>query len=233
MQNKRKPTPIGAKFNRLTILREVTKDNLYRPVECQCDCGRIHVAALHSVMRGDSKSCGCLAKESARLTCLKRNTTHGMAGTRFHRCWKQMRKRGINPSKDDRKHYGDGVGVEPRWSSFEVFRDEMSPAYLDHAAKHGESRTTIDRIDNERGYFADNVRWATPHVQSLNQRRIPKIEFRGMSLSSSQWAKEVGLKRETIEARIRMGWSVEEALTTPIKPSNRGKWDRKRKHLST
>jgi len=42
---------------------------------------------------------------------------------------------------------------------------------------------TLDRIDNIKGYFPDNCRWATPHTQMVNQklRKTNKTGYRGVS----------------------------------------------------
>lgn len=166
-------------------------------------------------------------REIARQICIERNTTHGMAGTRFHKTWKQMKKRGTTPSKPDVVWYGPkGVGLLGRWRTFENFRDDMYQSYLEHAGLHGEKNTTIDRISNERGYFPDNVRWGTRKVQARNQKRVPKYEFQGQSKSMAEWAENVGINACTLKMRIRIGWSIERALTTPVTPSKRGKWPR-------
>ena len=33
----------------------------------------------------------------------------------------------------------------------------------------------------------------------------------------SEWAEIIGIKRPTIHARLKRGWSIEKALTTPLK----------------
>ena len=44
------------------------------------------------------------------------------------------------------------------------------------------------------------------------------IEYNGKKLTYAQWEKETGINRYTITYRIDHGWSVEDALTTPINP---------------
>ena len=56
----------GKTFNRLTVLRYYGKNKQNRSLwECKCECGNIKVIAGTALTRGDIKSCGCLAKETA------------------------------------------------------------------------------------------------------------------------------------------------------------------------
>ena len=43
------------------------------------------------------------------------------------------------------------------------------------------------------------------------------IEFQGKQLSLTEWARVIGLSHATLSARLRLGWSIERALTTPKK----------------
>ncbi|WFU76588.1 hypothetical protein [Bradyrhizobium sp. CB2312] len=42
------------------------------------------------------------------------------------------------------------------------------------------------------------------------------IEFKGMSRPVCEWAKLTGISSDTITKRLNLGWSAEEALTTPV-----------------
>lgn len=63
-----KPThvPPGTRFNSLTIIEEVERirygvaQQSFRAFSCQCDCGNVVTAALGSLKRGNTRSCGCL-----------------------------------------------------------------------------------------------------------------------------------------------------------------------------
>jgi hypothetical protein len=57
--------------------------------------------------------------------------------------------------------------MAPEWiKDFVVFRD-----YINQNLGPRPKGCTIDRIDNDEGYFPGNIRWATPSVQSNNTNR--------------------------------------------------------------
>jgi len=54
----------------------------------------------------------------------------------------------------------------------------------------------------------------------IKSKRGMKLRAFGKSQTANEWAKETGLKVDTIQDRIRNGWSVEEAVS--IKPLSHG-----------
>jgi hypothetical protein len=51
---------IGDRFGRLTVTEEVERSATYhRRFRCKCDCGNWTTVIMHSLVNGNTKSCGC------------------------------------------------------------------------------------------------------------------------------------------------------------------------------
>ena len=89
--------------------------------------------------------------------------THGMSKTLTYRSWRQMKERILNPNNKDYEHYKSrGVTIDPRWvESFEAFYADMGP--------RPNKRYTLERIDNTKGYYAENCCWDARRQQAINQ----------------------------------------------------------------
>lgn len=120
-----------------------------------------------------------------------------------------MLRRCYNVSNKDYKHYGGrGIAVCARWRhSFESFLADLGPA-------HGK---LLERIDNDGNYEPANCKWATYLEQANNKRNTRKLTFRGTTRPLSDWAREVGISRANLVNRLKIGWSLEAALTIPPK----------------
>lgn len=119
--------------------------------------------------------------------------------------WQNMKKRCNRPTKDAHRYIGRGIGYDPKWEAFEGFYKDLASRY-----KPGLS---LDRIDNNKGYSADNCRWATAKEQSNNTGRNRIIELNGKTKTLAQWCDESEVKSSTIRQRYYVyGWSIEKAL---------------------
>ncbi len=130
---------------------------------------------------------------------------------RIYKAWSNMRQRCRNPRHPKYPRYGGrGITVCPEWdSSFQNFyRWALQNGYADHL--------TIDRIDNDGNYEPRNCRWATPLEQQLNSSNCRYIRKEDMELYIALRWKLQGLDRRTISHRLRSGWDIRMALTTPV-----------------
>ena len=119
--------------------------------------------------------------------------------------WKAMRSRCLNPSHTAYHNYGGrGITICERWASYDLFVVDMGLA---------PKGCSLDRVDNLKGYYAENCRWASIKEQLNNQRRNVKLTLNGRTQTASQWANELGLQPGTVLKRIRdYGCNAENAL---------------------
>ena len=199
----------GQKFGRLTALYPEHRGRYYGWV-CACDCGTkkwVHASALRT---GHTQSCGCKYNES-RNTC---NFKHGHAGadrntSATYRIWASMLGRCENPrDKGYAKYGGDGIRVCPEWHDFTAFLRDMGEC---------PSGFSLDRRDNDGDYEPSNCRWATRIEQANNTRRNYRITAFGRTQTLSEWSRESGIHKNTLNSRLkRLGWPPERALTEPV-----------------
>jgi hypothetical protein len=124
-----------------------------------------------------------------------------------------MRARALNPNAKGYHNYGGrGITVCERWVVFTNFLADMGER---------PSGTSLDRIDNNKGYEPGNCRWATPKEQNRGRRVTRLIEYQGRTQCLKDWAEEFGISETGLTARLARGLSVEEALTKPLVPAGR------------
>ena len=199
---------VGNKHGRLTVLRRAEKNKHNEATwVCECDCGNVIEAIGSHLRSGNTKSCGCIGREKI----IERNKTHGLSHFLLYKTWTGMKQRCYNENSKVYKYYGGrGIKVCDRWlNSFENFYEDM---------ENKPKGMTIDRIDNDGNYEPGNCRWATKEQQSNNTSSNRLLNFNGRTQTMFLWAKELGLKYSTLRSRLNLyGWSVEKALTIPIK----------------
>lgn len=202
---------VGKKYGILTVESMAGHDEKGRIIcNVVCECGvrkTMHKSNLKRCI-----SCGCINK---KLTS-ERTKTHGCSQCgdgeykREFAIWSGIKTRCNNPNRKCYYLYGGrGISICNRWSnSFENFIEDMGPAPTDEHS--------IDRIDCNGNYCPENCRWATWNEQGLNRRDNRIIEFDGRSQCLIEWSRETGISNHTIHARLKLGWTIEKTLTTPV-----------------
>lgn len=135
----------------------------------------------------------------------------GYKATAEYRAWKGMRARCMNERNVSYKHYGaKGVRVCQEWlgpGGFERF--------LAHVGLRPSPNHSIDRYPNGHGnYEPGNVRWATIEQQNRNKGDTRMFTINGKTQCAAEWARDYGIRYDTLHMRLRRGWTIEQALQT-------------------
>ena len=192
----------GSRFGYLKVLRKSHYHGGHIYWLCSCDCGKDTVVRTGHLKSGHTNSCGCK----------KGNRTHCESKTRLYVIWNNMRDRCENVNNPQFHRYGGrGITVHPEWNDYITFRKwAYENGYADHL--------TIDRIDNNLGYYPWNCRWTTPHEQANNTRKTRLVTYNGETHSVSEWARILNIKQSTLSMRLnKYGWSAEKALGKEVR----------------
>ena len=107
------------------------------------------------------------------------------------------------------QYYGaKGIKVCKRWHKFENFYEDMGEP---------PEKLTIHRIDGNKGYYKRNCIWADYFIQNRNKSDNRLIECNNKKQCITAWEEEFGLEKGTINTRLSRKWSIERAITTPLK----------------
>lgn len=207
----------GDRYGRLIVRDIASSSKGIVRWNCVCDCGRRVVVCGNNLKSGNTKSCGCLAREWRARGFAQATTIHGQTRgehERTYRIWHNMKNRCENPNFDSFPWYGGrGIKVCEAWKEFSNFFKDMGAAPAD---------MSLDRIDSDGDYEKENCRWATKRQQARNKRNTRMISWRGQSKSLAEWAEITGILQPTISRRIdTYGWPVERALTEPPHKASR------------
>ncbi len=201
----------GQKFGRLSVqnLHGSTKGRVRR--DCVCDCGKKTIVLSDNLKQGTTKSCGCLRAEitSQRRAASKKEWTYSK--TRIYNIWKGIKARCYNPKNTAFKRYGEkGITVCDEWLN-------SSKAFYEWAIQNGyQDNLSIERKNSKGNYEPGNCKWADAYEQNNNVSKNKPLTFRGKTMNLCQWARELGMNKNTLNKRLRSGWTIEEAFTKPI-----------------
>ena len=97
---------------------------------------------------------------------MSRKPKHGQSNSKIYNIWANMLHRCNNPNNKRYKDYGGrNIKVCKRWQGkygFENFYEDIG--------KYKTKGMTLDRKDNNDGYYPENCRWVTRQTQSRNMR---------------------------------------------------------------
>lgn len=150
----------GRKFGRWMVIHKGDKKDNRTAWFCECECGNTQTVITRVLVKGQSKSCGCLHKE--RMTKHGHNTVEHTSGE--YSSWHGMKQRCTNPNDPRYQDYGGrGINVCGRWLDFNNFFEDMGEK---PTLKH-----SIDRIDVNGNYEPSNCKWSDDYEQQANTRK--------------------------------------------------------------
>lgn len=203
----------GQRFGRLVAVSLAGKYRGQALWNCKCDCGASKAVSAGNLRRGLTNSCGCLRLEIASRVAREtghNNRTHGISRTKLYRTWQMMMKRCYSERHNKYADYGGrGIVVCDEWrASVEVFAADMGdPTSPDHE---------LDRLNNDGPYAKWNCKWSTRSEQLNNTRVNRKLTLHGRTQTATEWARELGINRNSLQGRLRLGWTDEDALLKPF-----------------
>lgn len=193
---------IGQKFNYLTVVEELPVSSNGRVFLCKCDCGNTKKVLLPHLIRSLIKSCGCHRK------CI--HTKHGMHNSREYSSWENMIQRCTNPKATQYEDYGGrGITVCKKWlDSFDNFYNDMGPR---------PEFTTLDRKNNDLGYFKENCKWSNRREQLVNVRCLKQtILHNEIKKTVDQLLNELNIPRDIFNSRVIQGLTFKEAIFSNV-----------------
>jgi hypothetical protein len=208
----------GRQFGHLTVLQVDGKIGRHIAWLCVCRCGSERRIPGTNLVRSHTQSCGCLKVERNAARSAASIMLHPNYGT-----WCAMNARCKDEGHIEFTNYGGrGIQVCARWDSFIAFCVDMGVK---------PPGTSIDRIDNDKGYSKDNCRWATQKQQARNTRRTVHVEFRGERVALADLCDAFGVPHRHAARDLRAGHTVEQILKLEPRP-RKNPWDTRRRLLS-
>lgn len=127
--------------------------------------------------------------------------------------WRSMWKRcgGINgKNKGSPLYMLKSISVCSEWLNFNTFLSDMGLA---------PDNMSLDRIENDLGYFKNNCRWATHKTQTRNRTNTLTVYYQGETWFLKDLSDHLGIRYDTLHYRIKNGW-VDSELARPISKAN-------------
>lgn len=182
----------GKRFGRLEVLKRTESKSKETLWLCKCDCGNYSKVFSSNLLKGHTKSCGCLKKE------VKTNLRHGFSGTSLNRVYCGIKRRCYIKTCKEYKYYGNrGIKMCDEWLN-------NPKTFYDWAINNGYKKgLSIERIDVNGKYEPNNCKWIERKEQSKNRRTSIPITYNNKTHILSEWSKITGIDCRTIKDRIK------------------------------
>ena len=165
---------VGQVIGELTVIRAGIKHKQDTRWVCKCSCGNEIECSRSNLLKGTPNSCGCKHGK------VKHGAARRGQKTAMYKLWRGMQQRCNDAGQKGYKNYGGrGITVCEAWNDFANFYADMG----DRPPK-----TSLDRIDNSKGYSKDNCAWVDYKTQAKNKR--PRFKYPARDIKG-RFTKEV------------------------------------------
>lgn len=126
------------------------------------------------------------------------NTIHGLSRTKAYKIWRGIKERCYDSNHEAFHNYG-GRGID----MFSIWKEDsiVFCKYIESLSGYSDE-LTLDRENNDKGYYPGNLRWTTNTVQSINQRpRGNRTGYLGVKKQYNKYCFQI----RTDEGRIKRG----------------------------
>ena len=181
----------GKRFGMLLVIKKTSKKGETRSKWlCKCDCGTEKEVIRASLVNGSTSSCGCSRRKYNLPDEFDRKT---------YRLWHTMIRRcHDNKTNGYRIYSSKGIKVCGRWQGENGFIN-----FLKDMGDRPSDSHSIDRIDNSKGYFKENCRWATSIEQANNRDTNILISLYGEKQTIAEWARLFKMPYYKFHRRIK------------------------------
>lgn len=197
----------GEVINNWVVVQKYGIKNRCMHYIVKCLCGEEMIKNAPQIRK--NKQCyKCSRKQQTANGGTRR--THGACSSssdlfKTYQARHYMIKRCRGKTVKDKKNYVDrGIKVCERWlESFENFLKDMG---------RKPDGFSLDRIDNDKGYFKENCRWTNIKQQNDNKRGCLYFSHQGETLTIARWAEKLGITRSKAYEWIKregINWVVD------------------------
>jgi hypothetical protein len=193
----------GRRFGRWIVIGRAKNRRGQTYWHCKCDCGGEKDVFAGHLIDGESRSCGCLSRETTAQRSTKHGHSHRGKHSREYKSLHGAIQRCFNSNHPRYSDYGGRLDP-PMCGRYRFGENGMSNVEcLIADIGHCPAGKTLGRINNDLGYIVGNVRWEMDEQQQNNRRNNLRWTLGNRMQTKAQWLREWGWPRYKFDSRVR------------------------------
>jgi hypothetical protein len=178
--------------------------------ECQCQiCSKVSLIRVSDIEKELYKGCLLCRPKKRKDNAVKRHP--------LYPTWSNIKARTLKKSNHNYHLYGGrGIKMEESWLQdfWKFVKDIEGTLGVKPSLSY-----SLDRIDNNIGYFVHNLRWATTKEQAQNRRGSPPrrrfVDFEGKKIGLRELSELLMVPLNlVVSSYINQGWRNSNQFTT-------------------